>query len=138
MRRRHSLKTERRALRFLLEPARSRAADPTARGRAISTRLEMEQKSLAAADVSQRFLIRPVKELIAQSEPAAQLWWRGRSRTRPTLTREACVEFRELRVLSQGQQSDSRAFRHRQFKIPPYSTSALLLRRSVLPWLTDT
>ena len=33
------------------------------------------------------------------------------------LAREACVEFRKPRILSEGQQCDSRAFRHRQFKI---------------------
>jgi hypothetical protein len=33
-----------------------------------------EQKSLAAADVSERLLIWRAKELIAQSQPAAQLW----------------------------------------------------------------
>ena len=33
------------------------------------------------------------------------------------LAREACIEFRKLRILSEGQQCDSWAFRHRQFKI---------------------
>ena len=33
------------------------------------------------------------------------------------LAREACVEFRKRRILPEGQQCDSWAFRHRQFKI---------------------
>jgi len=36
-----------------------------------------EQKSLAAADVSQRLLIWRAKELIAQPDPSAQLWRRA-------------------------------------------------------------
>jgi hypothetical protein len=33
------------------------------------------------------------------------------------LTREACVDFRKDRVLPEGQQCDTGAFRHGQFKI---------------------
>ena len=33
------------------------------------------------------------------------------------LVREACVEFRKTLILSEGQQCDSWAFRHSQFKI---------------------
>src|SRR5438876_8281062 len=69
-----------------------------------------EQESLAAGDVSQRLLVRRAKELIAQAEPAAQLWWHVCCRTRPTLVREVCVEFRKARILSEGQQCDPRAF----------------------------
>ena len=56
-----------------------RTAHTTGRNAVASTELsgeldsEPEQKSLAAADVSQRLLIRCTKELIAQPEPAAQL-----------------------------------------------------------------
>jgi len=76
-----------------------------------------ELKPLAAADVSQRLLIRRAKELIAQTEPAAQLLRRLCCRTRPMLVGEACIEFPKRRILSEGQQCDPRAFRHGQFEI---------------------
>src|SRR6187551_94080 len=79
--------------------------------------LKAEQKSLAAADVSQRLLIWRAEELIAQPEPATQLWRRVCCRPRPTLVCEVCVECRKPRILSEKQQCDSWAFRHRQFKI---------------------
>src|SRR5215468_5821263 len=71
-----------------------------------------ELKRLATADISQRLLVRPAKELIAQPEPAAQLLRGLCCRTRPMLPREACVEFRKRGVLSKGEERNPRTFRH--------------------------
>src|SRR5439155_22303861 len=72
-----------------------------------------EQKSLAAADVSQRLLIRRAKELIAQPEPATQLLRRLCHRTEPMLTCEVCMKFGKGRILPKRQQCDARTFRER-------------------------
>src|SRR5262249_52388724 len=69
-----------------------------------------EQKRLISVSVSQCFLVRCAKELIAQPEPAAQLRRRLCYRTRPMLPREGCVEFGKARILSQRQQRYSRTF----------------------------
>src|SRR5438874_12007310 len=72
-----------------------------------------EQKSLAAAVVSQRLLIRRAKELIAQPEPATQLLRRLCHSTEPMLTCEVCMEFGKGRILPKRQQCDARTFRQR-------------------------
>ena len=53
-----------------------------------------------AADVSHRFLIRRVNELVAQREPTAQLWRSLFYRTRPALAGESSFNFCKRRVLS--------------------------------------
>ena len=60
---------------------------------------EAEQKGLAAADVSQRLLIRRAKELIAQPEPATQLLRRLCHGTKPILACEVCMEFGKVPIL---------------------------------------
>src|SRR5689334_6152258 len=67
---------------------------------------ESELEGVAVAGITQRPLMGRTKKLIAQPEPAAQLWRRLCCRPRPTLACEIGIELRKLAVLSQGQQCD--------------------------------
>src|SRR5204863_1684767 len=106
--------------RSQVKPARSRVAMQRPEGgpspfrgvRQVSREFfsKPKQKSLAAADVSQRLLIGRAEELIAQTQPAAQLRRCLRYTTGPTLACEVRVEIRKIRILSERQQCDARAF----------------------------
>ena len=96
---------------FALRTAHTKAADAVASA-VLSGEPESksEKKRLAAADISQRFSTRRMKELIAQPEPPMQLRRRLCYCTRPMLAREVCVEFGKTGILSERQQCNPRSF----------------------------
>src|SRR5438552_16969855 len=80
-------------------------------------RVEAEQRSFVASDVSHRLSILRVNEFVSHAEPAAQLLRRFCDSAGPTAALECPFDFGKGGILPQRQQRHARAFRKRQLEI---------------------